>query len=217
MSSLLSKSLAGASSLVVLQLLSRIVTFALNQALVRLASPAVFGTANIQFELLLSTILFLSREGVRNALLRSSSSSENSRSIANIALIPPLLGIPIAILSTATYLSLTSASTSSQPHFTPAVLIYALSAIVELASEPGYIRAQNELRFGVRVRAEGLGVILKAGTTVAMIVAGGEEMALVGFAVGQLAYASMIYGSFWLEYGFGGVVPKKVVERVHGK
>ena len=67
---LLSATLSSASSLVFLQFFSRIFTFALNQALVRLASPQTFGTAAIQFELLLSTILFLSREGVRNALLR---------------------------------------------------------------------------------------------------------------------------------------------------
>ena len=61
--SLLSATLASGSSLVLLQVFSRVVTFVLNQALVRLVSPQVFGTTSIQFELLLSTILFLSREG----------------------------------------------------------------------------------------------------------------------------------------------------------
>lgn len=65
-----SRFLSGASSLVALQASTRLLTFVLNQALVRLASPQVFGTAAIQFELLLSTILFLSREGCRQALLR---------------------------------------------------------------------------------------------------------------------------------------------------
>lgn len=66
-----SKILSGASSLVFLQVITRVVTFILNQAVVRLAPPHVFGTAAIQFELLLSSILFLSREGVRLALLRT--------------------------------------------------------------------------------------------------------------------------------------------------
>ncbi|MCT6562737.1 oligosaccharide translocation protein RFT1, partial [Staphylococcus aureus] len=59
-----------ARALILLQLLSRLLTFGLNQVLVRLAPPSVFGTAAIQFDLVASTILFLSREGVRNALLR---------------------------------------------------------------------------------------------------------------------------------------------------
>ncbi|KAM5542078.1 hypothetical protein V8D89_004388 [Ganoderma adspersum] len=56
--SLLSATLASGSSLVLLQVFSRVITFVLNQALVRLVSPQVFGTTSIQFELLLSTILF---------------------------------------------------------------------------------------------------------------------------------------------------------------
>ena len=93
-SSLLSATLASGSSLVLLQLFSRVVTFVLNQALVRIVSPQVFGTTSIQFELLLSTILFLSREGVRNALLRAPSSARSSldqtataRLVANISLL----------------------------------------------------------------------------------------------------------------------------------
>ena len=56
----------------VLQLFSGAFAIALNRALVRLPTPQTFGTATIQSELLLSTILFLSRKGVRSALLQSS-------------------------------------------------------------------------------------------------------------------------------------------------
>ena len=99
-SSLLSATLTSASFLVLLQLFSRLFTFALNQALVRLVSPQVFGTAAIQFELLLSTILFLSREGVRNALLRAPSATVSGKDddggagalVTNISLLPVLLG-----------------------------------------------------------------------------------------------------------------------------
>jgi oligosaccharide translocation protein RFT1 len=71
-------SLTTARALILLQLLSRMLTFGLNQALVRLAPPEVFGTAAIQFDLICSSILFLSREGVRNALLRGGSSKHGS-------------------------------------------------------------------------------------------------------------------------------------------
>ncbi|EEB89255.1 hypothetical protein MPER_12671, partial [Moniliophthora perniciosa FA553] len=63
--------LTSLSSLIGIQLTSRILTFTLNQALFRLASPETYGVAAIQLEsLMLGTILFLSREGVRGVLLR---------------------------------------------------------------------------------------------------------------------------------------------------
>ncbi|KAI0077851.1 Rft-1-domain-containing protein [Panus rudis PR-1116 ss-1] len=243
--SLLSTSLASASSLVLLQLFSRIFTFALNQALVRLVSPQVFGTAAIQFELLLSTILFLSREGVRNALLRANTrngakdesddngkfKSKKSKSstqviqeedtktqtlIRNISLLPILLSIPITLLTTFLYTSSISSSTRSQPHFTLSVLIYALAAFFELLSEPLYIRAQNELRFDVRVRAEGTAVVIKTVVTFVVLVAGGERWALLAFASGQLGYGIVLLGAFARVYGGLEVWPRKVVDEVHG-
>lgn len=240
--SLLSKSLASASSLVLLQLFSRVFTFILNQALVRLVSPQVFGTAAIQFELLLSTILFLSREGVRNALLRASSSSpptspsgkdgftvvskgtskpakresrKNNKQppsqppdlhpprpesadalVTNISLLPIFLGIPITLLTTYFYIDFSSFDTASQPHFHLSVLIYALAAFSELLSEPLYIRAQNELRFDVRVRAEGSAVVLKTFTTFLVLAFGDAEWALLAFALGQAAYGLTMLVSF---------------------
>ncbi|KAM5542072.1 hypothetical protein V8D89_004382 [Ganoderma adspersum] len=199
--SLLSAMLASGSSLVLLQVFSRIITFVLNQALVRLVSPQVFGTTSIQFELLLSTILFLSREGVRNALLRASSQKTTDRGstnplVTNISLLPVALGIPTAIASALIYLGSSSVTTSSQPHFQTSVLLYVLAAFFELLSEPMYIRTQNELRFHVRVRAEGTAVMLKTITTFLVLVLASEDYALVAFALGQTAYGLTMLVSF---------------------
>ncbi|RDX47405.1 Rft-1-domain-containing protein [Lentinus brumalis] len=202
---LLSATLASGRSLVLLQLFSRIVTFVLNQALVRLVSPQVFGTTSIQFELLLSTILFLSREGVRNALLRAQTSSgaEQSSSrdassplVTNISLLPVFLGIPTALGSALLYIGSSSSTTSSQPHFQASVALYVVAALFELLSEPMYIRTQNELRFRVRVRAEGTAVMLKTITTFLVLVATTEEWALVAFALGQTVYGLTMFLSF---------------------
>ncbi|KAI0355163.1 Rft-1-domain-containing protein [Trametes cingulata] len=201
--SLLSATLASGSSLVLLQLFSRVITFVLNQALVRLVSPQVFGTTSIQFELLLSTILFLSREGVRNALLRAPSGAQESqdrkatnRLVTNVSLLPVLLGIPTALFSAFVYLGTSSSTTSSQPHFRTSVVLYVLAAFFELLSEPMYIRTQNELRFNVRIRAEGTAVLLKTMTTFLVLVGAQEEWALVAFALGQVAYGLTMLLSF---------------------
>ncbi len=217
--SLVSASLASASSLVLLQLISRVFTFVLNQLLVRLVSPQVFGTAAIQFELLLSTILFLSREGTRNALLRAGKGSSTLATIqGNIALLPVLFGIPITIFSTVTYLYASSDTTTSQPHFTLSVIIYALAAFCELLSEPLYIRAQNELRFDVRVRIEGTAVFAKTTVAFIILVATSAEWALVAFATGQAAYGLITLMGFLYTYaGSAQYWPKKASVDTHGK
>jgi hypothetical protein len=138
---LLNASLSSISSLMGLQLFSRLFTFALNQASSRLASPQVFGTAAIQFEFLLSTILFLSREGVRNAILRSSQSQNLDRELtANLAFLPFILGWPLMFLTTYIYGQLAGESTRIQPHFGFATWLYAFAAMIELLSEPMHAR-----------------------------------------------------------------------------
>ena len=146
---LLARSLGSARSLIGLQLVSRLVTFVLNQGLVRLASPQAYGTATIQFELLMSTILFLSREGVRNSLLRvwpqQTNVDEPSSAIpvtqcANLSVLPFFFGLPTTLVTIALYALSASETTASQPHFHLALLSYATAAVGELVSEPMHNR-----------------------------------------------------------------------------
>lgn len=135
--------LRSASSLMALQLFSRFITFALNQALVRLASPTVYGTVSIQLELLLNTILFLSREGFRNALLRADNDNKRKKDAGiltyNISLLPVYLGGFVSIITAIVYLGLASSETKAQPFFFQAVALFSVAALVELLSEPMHI------------------------------------------------------------------------------
>lgn len=227
--SLLSTSLLSARSLVLLQLLSRIITFSLNQALLTFASPEVFGTAAIQFDLIGSTLLFLSREGVRGALLRgtnttsSSSSSSNQLSIAhhrqkslNLSLLPLPLFLALSSLLLPLYLHSTPSSTSSQPYFLPSLALHFTSYLLELLSEPYHIQLQSDLNLKVRVQAEGAAVILKAVVTLASVVVLGGERALLAFGIGQACYGGVVLGRFAWDFGWrraaGMWVPKAVVE-----
>ena len=191
---------ASISSLVFLQLSSRALTFVLNQALVRLATPQTFGTATVQFELLLSTTLFLSREGVRTALLRqkkSASSSSPQNLVHNISLLPAYVGVPIAVALAVLYSATSAPAVRTQSNFHLSVSIYAIAAAIELAAEPLYIRAQNELRMDVRVRAEGAAVFFKTLVTFFGLAYASSEWALVAFAAGQAAYALTTFAVFW--------------------
>ena len=212
---------ASISSLVFLQVSSRAFTFILNQALVRLATPQTFGTATVQFELLLSTTLFLSREGVRTALLRqqkTSSSSSSPNLVHNISLLPAYVGVPIAVALAVLYSATSAPAVRTQSHFHLSVSVYALAAAIELAAEPLYIRAQNELRMDVRVRAEGAAVFLKTLVTFFGLAFASSEWALVAFAAGQAAHALATFAVFW---NFGGRSTRYVLRRVtiedHGR
>ena len=222
---LLAASLTSVSSLVFLQISSRAFTFVLNQALVRLATPQTFGTATVQFELLLSTTLFLSREGVRTALLRQQKSASSSSSsisspnlVRNISLLPAYVGAPIAVTLAVLYSATSASAVRTQSHFNLSVSIYALAAAIELASEPLYIRAQNELRMDVRVRAEGAAVFLKTLVTFLGLAFTSSEWALLAFATGQAAYA---LATFVVFYNFCGRSTQYILRRVtvedHGR
>lgn len=56
-------------SLVVLQVVSRLFSFSLNQVLLRSTTPQALGVATMGFEVLRDTSLFLTREGLRGALI----------------------------------------------------------------------------------------------------------------------------------------------------
>lgn len=89
--------------------------------------------------------------------------------------------------------------------------------MLELLSEPLHIRALNELRVGLRVRAEGTAVVLKTITTLAVLLCCGKEWSLVSFALGQTVYASTILATYLKEYGLRmRLIPVKVVTKLHG-
>jgi oligosaccharide translocation protein RFT1 len=130
---LFKSSFSSASSLVALQFFSRLFTFVLNQALLRLASPRAYGTIAIQFELMLSTILFISREGVRNTLLRV---NKQGASTSNLSILPLCFGIPLALATSYFYAFSAGSEVRDQRYFNASIGIYAFAAVTELMSEP---------------------------------------------------------------------------------
>jgi oligosaccharide translocation protein RFT1 len=206
-----------ARSLILLQLLSRVLTFTLNQLLVRVASPSVFGTAAVQFDLVLSTILFLSREGVRLTALRAPSNDGKTTEaqISNLSLLPLPLSFIVSAILIPLYLGSMPTSTTAQPSFYPSLAAYVVAAVAELAIEPLFNSAQRAGQVRVRVRAEGIAVIVRAIITVVLVGFGGEKWALLGFAAGQLGYAVCLVGCFCWEYR--GSLSNVYVDRSTGK
>ncbi|KAN0065528.1 Oligosaccharide translocation protein rft1 [Thecaphora frezii] len=182
---------ASASSLILLQMGARLLTFVLNQLLVRLVPASVFGAANIQLELLLSTILFLSREAVRNVLVRrqadessivpsgpseaqgklSEVRSSSSR-VHNISLLPIPVGLGLSLVVAYLYLAhLSPASLREATTFKPSVWLYVLGALAELFYEPLHIRALALGHPALRVQAEGVAIGAKCVTSIVAVLA----------------------------------------------
>ena len=220
------KSIKTGRSLILLQLLSRIVTFILNQSLVRLAPPEVFGTAAIQFDLLSDTVRFLSREGIRNALLRPQTSPSTTKPwtekpakgtaqsaakdapISHLASVPFFLSFPISAVSLAIYLYLSPPSTLAQRDFHLSLGLYVTSALFELAIEPMYIRTlkSNPPKLNVRVGAEGGMAVGKALLTCLVLVLR-PERSLLGFALGQVVGSLCLVTRYVWTYGLAGLAP----------
>ncbi|GAA6007606.1 hypothetical protein JCM11491_004223 [Sporobolomyces phaffii] len=181
--------LSTTAALVVLQLGSRVFSFALNQVLLRSTSPHAFGVATIQFDTLRDTVLFLLREGIRGAVVRtrSTKTTNGSRLVVErqSRLIPALcwpLVVPVFYL-----FSRASASASRDRDRT--LLLYAASTVIELWSEPMYLAtlAEWERLTPTRVRIEGLAVVTKALATLVALRRGGGALEAYGW--GQVTYA----------------------------
>lgn len=198
----LSSTLTSAKSLIALQLLSRLITFSLNQSLIRIASPKVFGTAAVQFDLVRDTVLFLSREGVRAVVVRVPGEKrtttrgegkewmEDSR-VRNLVNLPIALGLVVAAGLLPLYLHSLPTTTTSQPFFHTALGLYVAATLLELLTEPFYLLSQlsSPINTGLRVQAEGIAIVLRAVVTVACLAGANEQYALLAFAVGQMAYS----------------------------
>jgi oligosaccharide translocation protein RFT1 len=208
----LASSLTSAKSLIALQLLSRLITFSLNQALIRIASPKVFGTAAVQFDLVRDTILFLSREGVRAVVIRIPGEKKvqgrqgaewiQDTRIHNLVHLPAVLGIIVAGGLLPIYLQSLPTTTTSQSYFHSSLGLYVLATLVELLTEPFYLTSQlsTPVNTGIRVQAEGTAIILRAIVTVVCLAAASERYALLAFAGGQLAYSLTLGGKYIRAY-----------------
>lgn len=194
----------GASLLMLTQMVSKLLTFVLNQLLVRMISPTLFGVS-AYLDFLYSTILFFSREAVRLSIQRTvpkKSQAQTFQSIINFGFIPFLIGIPISIgiigwqFHSDTFNEVTNMASS----FGYTLALYWLLTIVELLVEPIYAINQYTLNFGKRSKYESLAVVLRCLVTVTMVyyVGGLDEtlkngILLLGFGAGQFVYSLTLF------------------------
>lgn len=193
--SALAASAKGASLLILLQVTTRALTFIINQVLLRYVSPELLGL-EAQLALYSITVLYFSRESIRVAVQRR---PDRTDAVVNMAYVSIILGIPLAFVLANLYLR---SDVPNTPYFKESLIIYAISSIVQLATEPAFVVAQQKLQFKIRASSEGLATILKCFTTCGVAVLGsrsGHNLGVLPFAIGELAYGAIRFISYTVQ------------------
>lgn len=184
---------AGLSSLIGLQVFTRVLTFALNTALARNLGPSWYALANVQLQLLTSTALFLSREGLRRACQRVYPGGDGA--ILAYAMNLAWLSVPLTGLAAGAaglYSAREPANTGpaalmSAAERTAAVWMVCAAAVIEAFAEPGWVYAQVNGRIPVRAAADGAALTLKVCVTYWLALV--RRQGALAFGAAQLVYA----------------------------
>ncbi|XP_064523915.1 protein RFT1 homolog isoform X2 [Pseudopipra pipra] len=180
-----------ASSSALLQVLFRVVTFALNAFTLRYLSRELIGVVNVRLTLLYSTVVFLAREAFRRACL-SGSTKRNWTKTINLLWLTVPLGVFWSVFLGLVWLHLLEVPDPSVvPHYQAGVVAFGLSAIIELLGEPCWVLAQAHLFVRLKVIAESLSVVSKCILTVTLVILY-PQWGLYIFALAQLLYATVL-------------------------
>ncbi|EEA28024.1 hypothetical protein EYB25_001030 [Talaromyces marneffei] len=209
----------GTSFLILIQVVSRLLTFASNQLVLRHLSPEILGVAT-HLELYYITVLYFSRECVRAAIQREpiSNNSANvdkhntdktvaaekadskhaqddgtsSQTVVNMSYIAIALGLPLSGLLAFFYQSWATKEVLSTPYFQESLRIVSLSCMVELTTEPFFAVVQQRMLYKERAIVETTAAFARSIATCAISIwaaRGGWYAGVLPFAMGYIAYA----------------------------
>ncbi|KAM8926527.1 man(5)GlcNAc(2)-PP-dolichol translocation protein RFT1 isoform 1-T1 [Lycaon pictus] len=180
-----------ASSGLLLQVLFRLITFVLNAFILRFLSKEMVGIVNVRLTLLYSTTIFLAREAFRRACLSGGAQRDWSQTFNLLWLTVPL-GVFWSLLLGWVWLHLLEVPDPNVvPHYGTGVVVFGLSAVVELLGEPFWVLAQTQMFVKLKVIAESLSVILKSVLT-AFLVLWLPHWGLYIFSLAQLFYTALL-------------------------
>ncbi|POR34811.1 Oligosaccharide translocation protein RFT1 [Tolypocladium paradoxum] len=200
--------LKGASLLILLQLLSRLVSFVANQLLLRLLTAPLLGLAT-QLEVYYLSVLFFARESLRVAIQRQGTAAaaqaqrrhgpgdqavaarREGQAVVNLGYLAIVLGVFVSVALGWTYLAYANQSTLETPYLVQSLHLYGVAAMVELLSEPCFVLMQTRLQFGTRATAESAATFLRCIVAFGSAVWASRRQVDIGvlpFALGQLSY-----------------------------
>lgn len=189
-----------ASYNILLQVLFRVLTFGLNAFTLRFVSKEIIGLVNVRLTLLYSTIVFLAREAFRRACL-SNDKKQNWTQTVNLLWLTVPLGVFWSLFLGWIWLEVLEVpDPDTIPHYGIGVLMFGLSAVVELLAEPFWVLAQAHLFVRLKVVAESLSIILKCLLTVLLVVLH-PHWGLYIFSLSQLFYTTVLVACYVTYFG----------------
>lgn len=212
----------GTSFLILIQVVSRFLTFTSNQLVLRHLSPKILGVAT-HLDLYYITVLYFSRECVRTAIQREPLSSEaenanenskdmpkrtkqadpryapndatSSQIVVNMSYIAIALGLPLSGLLSFFYQSWATGEILSTPYFRESLRIVAFSCVVELATEPFFAVVQQRMLYKKRAIVETTAAFARSIATCATSIwaaRGNWHAGVLPFAIGYFAYSAAL-------------------------
>ncbi|KAJ5121191.1 uncharacterized protein N7515_009152 [Penicillium bovifimosum] len=209
MGKILASSTTGTSFLILIQLASRIFTFASNQLILRTLSPVVLGVAT-QLELFQVSILYFSRESIRMAIQRQPISplssndpvceakpaaekqSVMSQTVVNVSYLSLVLGIPASLMFAMMYLRVVPEEASNIAFFYPSVILTGAASLMELTIEPFFSVVQQHMLYETRAAVEMPAAFLRSAVTSLTFIHAsrvGRNLGVLPFALGHLSYS----------------------------
>lgn len=217
----LASSTAGTSFLILIQLASRIFTFASNQLILRTLSPVVLGVAT-QLELFQVSILYFSRESIRMAIQRQPISSPDSKelppgssvittdpqsiasqTVVNVSYLSLILGIPASFMFTILYQHVVPKEVSNIAFFHHSVIMIGAASLIELSIEPFFSVVQQHMLYEKRAAVELPAAFLRSAVTSSAFVYASRvnyDLGVLPFALGHLSYSLALICGYSLAF-----------------
>ncbi|KAL5744266.1 hypothetical protein ACOSQ2_027382 [Xanthoceras sorbifolium] len=183
------------------QFLSRGIPFIFNSWIVRHLTADDYALYAVQFHLLVTCVLFLSREGFRRACMRAdikcdgSSTELNAEKLLKVAWLTFPLGV--VITAGACFLIFWWQGLSLSNSYAQAILINGFACILELLAEPLYIFSQNLLLLKLRLMVETVATFSRCITMYILIVKQTDMEKGIVFALSQVAYGASLFLGYW--------------------
>ncbi|KAF6161350.1 hypothetical protein GIB67_025612 [Kingdonia uniflora] len=176
-------------------------TLLFNSWIVRHLTEKDYAIYAVQFQLFVTCILFLSREGFRRACLRAdirctgASEEENAVKLLKVAWMTVPIGVAITVSTCALVIRWQALSISDS--YSRAILIHGIACVLELFAEPLYILSQNLLLLELRLMVETAATFLRCMTIYIFIVKQINMEREIIFALSQVAYGASLCIGYW--------------------
>lgn len=188
----------GFLQLLVSQFFLRLIGFAMNMLIARHLSPEAYGLGSVQFHLITTSIMLLSREGFRRGCMRfgeggSGDRSKLVRDVLSVAWLPIPMGLLVALaVSASVLLPQWGRPGAEAAEYRVAVMMVAGAAFLELLAEPFYILAAAQLHYRLRFAVDSAATVLKGLLTLGLVLRTSMSPAIV-FALANLAWSATAF------------------------